>query len=189
MSKFGQYLILLFLLGLASCKSNLPRADQVLVIREMGALATTEYIVSRIVKASDDKTWYKIGDRKILLSVEAHLKAGIDLTQLTEEDIKIDGKNIMINLPPPAVLSLELPPEKIRLEYEETGILRSGFNQEERLELLAQAEKQIAVAIPETGILQTSRIHTREWITQFCRQLGFEHVIIQYTDQPKSELP
>ncbi len=188
MSKFGQYLTGLLLLLLAGCSSSIPREEKVLAIKEMGALATTEYTVTKIVKASDNQTWYKVGDRKILLSVEANLKAGIDLTQLSEDDITTSGNSIQIKLPPPKILSLQLPPEKIRMEYEEVGLLRSEFSQQERMDLLAQAEKQIEAAIPETGILETSRTHTREWITRFCQQLGYEDIKIEFTDQPASIL-
>ncbi len=184
MSKFGQYLTGLLLLLLAGCRSAVPPEQKVLAIKEMGALATTEYTVTKIVKANDNQTWYKVGDRKILLSVEATLKAGIDLTQLEANDISSTGNSIRIKLPPPKIISVQLLPEKIKLEYEEVGLLRSGFNQEERMALLAQAEKQIEAAIPETGILETSRIHTRDWITRFCRQLGYEEVHIVFTDQP-----
>ena len=188
MSKFVQYLNGLLLLLLAGCGSSIPKEDKVLAIKEMGALATTEYTVTKIVKASDNQTWYKIGDRKILLSVEASLKAGIDLTQLSKDDITSTGKSIRIKLPPPKLLSVQLPPEKIRLEYEEVGLLRSEFSQEEKTALLAQAEKQIEAAIPETGILETARTHTRDWITRFCQQLGYEEINIEFTDQPTSIL-
>jgi hypothetical protein len=187
MSKIGQYLTGLFLLLVAGCKQSPTPAEKVLAIREMGALATTEYTVTKIVKAEDNKTWYKIGDRKILMSIEARIKAGIDLTQLKQEDISINGKSIRLKLPPPSILSVQLPPDKIKLEYQEIGLLRMDFDQAERMQLLEQAERQVQAAIPETGILETTRIHTSNWIQQFCRQLGFEEIHIEFTNQtPKT---
>jgi hypothetical protein len=91
LKKMQYWLILLFTLTL-SCKSGLPDKQQVLTIREMGSLATTEYTITKLVKASDDKTWYKIGDRKILISCRATIKAGVDLSKLTANDIDINGK-------------------------------------------------------------------------------------------------
>lgn len=79
--------------------------------------------------------------------------------------------------------SIEIQPDKIKVEYEEVGLLRTGFDQAERNALLAQAEKQIEAALPETGILETTRKHTRQWVEQFCRQLGFEEVGIEFIDQ------
>ena len=50
----------------------------ILAIQETGKLATAEYTLTKIIRASDDQTWYKVGDRKILMGCEAHLKAGVD---------------------------------------------------------------------------------------------------------------
>lgn len=183
MSKFGQYIAGLFVLTLVCCRPSAPPVERVLAIREMGALATTQYSISKIVKANDNQTWYKVGDRKILMSVDATVKAGIDLSQLKKEDIQINGKSIRISLPPPQILSLQIPPEKIKLEYEEVGLLRSGFDQSERTRLLEQAERQIEAAVPETGIIETTRKHTQNWVRQFCRQLGYEEIVIDFADQ------
>lgn len=37
--------------------------------------------IAKIIKASDDKTRYKIGDRKIIMTCKASLTAGIDLVR------------------------------------------------------------------------------------------------------------
>lgn len=189
MCKIVQYLLTCCLIILSACKSKDKDLEKVLSIREMGALATTQYTMTKMVKASDDKTWYKLGDRKILISVEATVKAGIDLTALKKEDIQINGSAIRLLLPPPQVLTTNISPEKIKLEYEEVGPLRSEFAAADRMQLLQQAERQIRDAIPETGMLETNRRHTREWITRFCLQLGFEEVEVDFTDlTPKSKL-
>ena len=64
--------------------------QQVLGLQTMSDLATAEYVVTKIIKANDNKTWYKVGNRKILMSCKASLVAGIDLSKLTEKDIHID---------------------------------------------------------------------------------------------------
>ncbi|KYP12986.1 DUF4230 domain-containing protein [Flavihumibacter sp. CACIAM 22H1] len=186
MSKIRQYPGVVFLLLWVACRPSPAPAEKVLAIREMGALATTEYTVTKIVKAEDNKTWYKLGDRKILMSIEATIKAGIDLKKIKNEDVQIKGKAIRILLPAPEIILIQLPPDKIKLEYEELGLLRSSFDQAERMQLLEQAEKQVEAALPETGILENTRKHTRDWIQQFCRQLGFEEVTIEFNDQQQA---
>ncbi|ULQ54651.1 DUF4230 domain-containing protein [Flavihumibacter fluvii] len=170
---------LLLILGI-SCQNRQERIQQVLTIREMGELATTEYSITKIVKASDDQTWYKIGDRKILISVEATLKAGIDLQAVKAEDISIDGKKITLVLPPPKLISLTIPPDKIKVAYEEVGMLRTGFDNAERDALLAQAEKQIYNAAASTGIFTTTEINTRQYLTAFLEKLGYEQIMISF---------
>src|SRR5690606_5451323 len=92
--------IFLLILGvsLSQCdaKKEPSRMAEVLGLQKMSDLATAEYVVTKIIKSNDNKTWYKIGDRKILMTCKASLVAGIDLSELTENDISIDGENITI---------------------------------------------------------------------------------------------
>lgn len=188
MGKIRHYAYSVFLVLLISCAVREEPADRVLSIREMGNLATTEYTVTKIVKANDNKTWYKPGDRKILISVEAVLKSGIDFSGVKKEDITIEGKNISLRLPPPKLISINIPPEKIRVEFEEVGIFRTGFDNAERDALLAQAEQQIRNSIEEIGILRTTENNTRQFLTRFLQQSGFEQISIRFDkDSPAKQ--
>lgn len=180
MGKITHYGYLLLLILGVSCQNRQERVKQVLAIREMGELATTEYSITKIVKANDNQTWYKIGDRKILISVEATLKAGIDLQLIQAEDVSIDGNKISIILPGPKLISMQIPPDKIKVAYEEVGLLRTGFDNAERDALLAQAEKQISAAIAETGIFTTTEQNTRQVLTAFLQKLGYEQISISF---------
>jgi hypothetical protein len=180
MGKIKHYGYGLLLILLLSCQTKKDRIARVLAIREMGDLATTEYTLTKIVKANDNQTWYKIGDRKILMSVEATLKAGIDLKAIGEDDVEIDGKSIRLTLPEPKLISLNIPPDKINLAYQEVGVLRTEFDNAERDALLAQGEKQIRNAVPETGIFETTKAHTTQFLTALLQQLGYEDIQIKF---------
>ena len=109
--------LFIMLVFMISCKSSKEDINEVLALREMSELATVEYVVTKIIRASDDQTWYKIGDRKILMSCEATVKAGIDFSKIREEDIRIDGKQISLQLPRAHVISMNIKPEDVRVEY------------------------------------------------------------------------
>jgi Protein of unknown function (DUF4230) len=169
----------LFLFVLFACNSPAKQKQQVLSLKELSDLAVTEITVTKIIKASDEPVWYKVGDRKILISCEATIKAGIDLSQLTEDDISIKGKSITITLPKPKIISLNLPPGKIKVEYEETGMFRSSFSTAERDALVAQGEQQIRKSAAELGVLETANDHATLFITGFLKRLGYTTVTIQ----------
>jgi hypothetical protein len=184
MGKIKHYGYTLLLALAVSCQSRQERVQQVLAITEMGELATTEYNITKIVKANDNQTWYKVGDRKILISVEATIKAGIDLQSVRPQDVIIDGKKISLQLPEPRLISMTIPPDKIKVAYEEVGIFRMQFNNAERDALLAQGEKQITSAIPETGIYATTEKNVRQFLTTFLEKLGYDQITISFGKQP-----
>jgi hypothetical protein len=109
----------------------------------MKELATAEYTITKIVKANDDKTRFKFGERKILISCKGIIKAGIDLSSLKEENISIDDKDITLYLPAAKIITLNIPAENIKVEHQQTGFWRDQFNNEEQNALMVQAEQQI----------------------------------------------
>src|SRR5688572_12515524 len=123
------FIIALILMLCAGCTGKKKRAaDVLLVVKETGQLVTAEYTLSKIIKADDSKTWYKIGNRKILMTCEALVKAGINLENLTEKNIEVVDDSITLLLPPPQFFSLHIPPDRIKVEYQEVDVLRDPFS-------------------------------------------------------------
>lgn len=173
----NRWFLLLFIL--LACNSPAKQKQQILSLKELSELATTEMTVTKIIKASDEAAWYKFGDRKILISCEAKLKAGIDLSQLKEEDISIHGENITLTLPKAKIISINLPPANIKVEYEETGMFRSSFSTAERDALVAQGEQQIRQSAEQLGLLKSANDNAALFVTGFLKRLGYKTVTIQ----------
>lgn len=171
---------LLLMVILCGCNNKQRQIQQVMALQEMNELATVEYIVTKIIRANDNKTWYKIGDRKILMSCKATLTAGIDLSKLSKDDIHIEGKNIEIILPHSTLVSLNIKPEDITTEYEETGVMRQSFNSEERNALAIQAENQVREGVESLGILETAETNAALFIHNFLTKLGFTKTNIRF---------
>lgn len=156
--------------------------EQVGKITSLTELGTVEYVVTKIVKANDDATWYKFGDRKILFSCKAILKAGIDLSKLEDSDIQVntEEKTITITLPNAELLSVNLKPENIKLIYEKTSITRSSFSNKERDAVLAQGEADILKSVPDMGIFDDAENNAKLFLEAFLKQAGFTNVNIEF---------
>src|SRR3989338_2482103 len=104
------YLLLVLAVAMNSCGTDDTPVShkEIFEIRTIGTLSTSEYTVSKIIKLNDPGEWYKWGDRKILISCKAKIKAGVNLNKLKAEDIKITGKKIEIQLPPAFIFALQL---------------------------------------------------------------------------------
>src|SRR4051812_9506601 len=172
--------ILILLLFLLSCgkKDSDEQKPGILTLRAMNDLATVEYTVTKVIKASDNKTWFKVGDRKILMSCEAHIKAGIDMSAINKNSFKITGKNIEVTLPQPKIISFSMPAESIKTEYKEVGVFRDKFKTQDRDALAAQAEQQIRKSVDSLGILSQAKVNTSQFVTNFLKRLGYENISI-----------
>jgi hypothetical protein len=142
---------------LFSCKGEKEKTE-VLALKEMSELATVEYIVTKIVRADDNQTWYKVGNRKILMSCEASIKA---------------GKAHMI--------SMNIKPEDVRVEYTETGFFRDDFSAAERDALLAQGERQINNSVEALGVLAAAETNASLFISNYLKTLGYDRINIRFS--------
>jgi hypothetical protein len=171
--------LLLFILTACNNKQQEEKRN-ILSLQEMSDLATVEYTVTKIIKANDNTTWFKIGDRKILMSCEAIIKAGIDMSAIAKTNFKIDGKNVDVQLPAPKVISISIPPDKIKVEFQDIDMFRDPFKAGERDQLAAQAETQIRNSIDSLGILQQAKENTTLFVSNFLKTLGYEEINVTY---------
>lgn len=183
-----QILVSICFFALFSCKQDISykqMEEQVGKITSLTELGTVEYVVTKIVKANDNATWYKFGDRKILFSCKAILKAGIDLSKLEDSDIQVntEEKTITITLPNAELLSVNLKPENIKLIYEKTSITRSSFSNKERDAVLAQGEADILKSVPDMGIFDDAENNAKLFLEAFLKQAGFTNVNIEFKKQ------
>jgi hypothetical protein len=181
-------LIMLCMYTVMGCgKSPAEQKQQVLAIREMSDLVTVEYVVTKIIKANDNRTWYKAGDRKILMSCRASLKAGIDLSAIQADHINLNKKSITLHIPPAKIISLDMPAENIVVEYQDIDLFRSPFKAGERDALAAQAEAQIRSSAEAMGMLQSAEANAKQVLTGFLTRLGYTEIVLQTAPvQPNS---
>ena len=182
----GTFFVLFLLLALPGCRERAVVEDtvqrEIEAITAMKQLSLVEYRVSKIIKADDEGAWYKIGERKILLSCTAYLKAGIDLATFGPDDVDVDwtGKRVSVTIPHATLLSLDMPASEIRQEYDHMTMLRQSFTAEERNALLRQGEKQIRDSVPSLGILEKADENARRFFESVFQKMGFESVEVSF---------
>ena len=178
--------LLLALLLLPACSRKPSLQDQLLesitMLSRTAELGTVEYTVRKAVKARDEGDWFKIGNRRILFSCSAHLKAGIRLDRIPLDKIVVneEARSVSMVLPHAAVLSINIPPEQIRLEYEDVTGFRSKFDDRERQALLKQGEREIVRDLPKLGILTEAESNAEEFFRSMLSQMGFETIQITF---------
>lgn len=168
---------------LPSCGSEekeLPKRN-VFEVRDIGVLSTTEYTIGKIVKLDDPpEEWYKYGERKILISCKAKVKAGVDLSKLKDSDIVVSGNSIEITLPPAEITTFTMDPKMVRTEMESITGFRDRFTQKDKNNFLRQGEKAIREDLKNTNILKDAERDARKYLKEFYNRMGFEEVIIKH---------
>ena len=179
------FVLLLTIFMVPGCSERVPEDTtqrEIEAISQMRELSLVEYRVRKIVKANDEGEWYKIGDRKILLSCTAYLKAGIDLSGFSAENVdinRLDG-SATVTIPHAKLLSLDMPASEIREEYDHVTMLRQSFTAEERNALLRQGEKQIRSSVPSLGILEKAEENARRFFESVFTKMGFTSVEVVF---------
>ena len=149
---------------------------------DVAELGTVEYTVTKVVKASDDKSWYKVGNRKILFDCTAYLKAGIDMSKFDGTNVQVneEKKSVVVSLPHAELLAFNMPPEKAKLVYENVSTFRSNFSAADRNHLLQLGEKNIREDVPNLGILKDAEKNASDFFKAMLGQLGFEIITVKF---------
>jgi hypothetical protein len=176
-------------LTLSSCggEDKPVKKHEIYEVRAIGVLSTSEYTVGKIIKLEDEGEWYKWGQRKILMSCKAKIKAGIDLNKLKEEDFKVDGKRIEILLPPPEIISFEMNPDQIKTEMQDISGFRADFTQVEKNRILQLGEQSIRKDLEQLNILRDAENNAIAFLTDFYKGLGYEEIKIHGTKEDKRD--
>lgn len=174
----GAVILALLAVNLAIPQKKVPPYVGVRTLKDLAELATVEYSVTKIVSYKD-VAWY--GDRKILFEAAATVKAGIDMNELTDQDIKLENDSaVTISLPAPKILLFNMKPENMREIFNESGILRSNFSNQEKDGLLSQGEKDIRAKVATMDILQRAARNARILLESWLKKTGFSQVHVVF---------
>lgn len=180
--KKSLFFLLILVLFACKTKEEVVPETEVFHLQDLGTLGTVEYTFGKIVELNDNKDWYRIGDRKILMSVRAKVKAGVDLQKLKDDDIVFNDaqRSVEILLPPAEIISFEMHPNDIKTEMTDVTGFRFEFTQEDKLKVLKLGEEAIQKEMTESQIFQDAEKNTRVFIEDFYRELGYETVIVNF---------
>lgn len=114
-----------------------------------------------------------LGDRKIAIPMNATVKAYIDLSKFSKENVKIDGKDILIELPKPAITltSTEIDHGEVKADI---AFFRSNFSDKEITEFTKKGREETIKAVPKTDIIEKAQSGAAAVIVPMLMQLGYK---------------
>lgn len=139
-------------------------------IRGIEELTTTVYTMETIVPTSAERKLgeFPIATTKLLYIARGEVRAGIDLSQLTKENVKISDRTINIKLPAPQILDSKLDLNYSRVYDYDRGFLNLGPDVAPQLQTLAQRKTlaEIINSACSRGILKTANQRAKATISQ-----------------------
>jgi hypothetical protein len=148
-------------------------------VRELDRLATvrvTESILVTRESGGENALDRLFSGEKVLLVAAGDVEAGVDLSGIGGDDVRVEGETVTIRLPEPEVLSASLDEEKTRVYDRDYSPLNLRPDDDLVEEARAEAEERIEAAARENGVLDTAETNAEESIGAFVQVLGFERV-------------
>ncbi len=179
-----------FTIAASSCKekSTTQKAEVISKLQASSKLSTVEYVVTKVISAEKKRL---LADKYFFAETKAFIKAGIDLSKITEEDVVIQGEKINITLPAVEILEFSYPPTAFKVVEEYTSsngpLDFNTISLSERDALYRAGEVDIRNSIKNLGITETAEKNTRFFFTSILRSSGFNEIYIKFKKQTSEE--
>ena len=165
--------------GAGQEKDGLPNEEELLSeISRLPMLYTVEAEVEVLVEGhgkngtAEWKTMF--GSRDIIVPVRAYLKAGIDLSKMT--DVEVKGDKVYVSLPDPVIEieSTEIPWEKV---VTSVSGLRDKFSNREKEFLTRKGRIKILEDMGNLDLIQPAQEHAEQIVSNLIRGMGYKPVL------------
>ena len=140
-------------------------------IRQLAELTTATYYQDIVIKKVKKSAFF---DDELVMITKGKVRAGYDMSNLTEQDIVIDSSIIKIKLPKVKVLDIITNPSDFDT-YVETG----KWTFEEVTEYKKEAREKLKKNAIEGGILELAERSAFEKLSSLFQAFGFKEVIIE----------
>jgi hypothetical protein len=169
---------------------TLPQVDTshliVQQIQGVSELTTTVFVMDAIVPTSSSRKFgnWVVGETKLLYLARGEVKAGLDLSNLSPEDIKINNHTVQIQLPSPQILDTKIDLNQSQVYDYDRGFLNLGPDVAPELQTEAQRQtlaKIVATACNQ-GILEQANQRAILILTQLLTTGGYQSITINTTE-------
>ncbi len=115
------------------------------------------------------------GEEVILVAV-GDVEAGVNLSELTEGDVRVEDKTVTLRMPEPEISSVALDEEQTRLYDRDQGILRLRPDETLVEEARQEAQDELVDAARQNDIRATAERNAEDTVRTFLTTLGYEEV-------------
>ena len=147
-------------------------------VRELDQLATVRWTESVPVtrQSGGDVLDRLFSGEEVLVIATGEVEAGVDLSEIGKDDVRVEGDTVTMRLPEPEILSSSLDEEKTRVYDRDFSPLNVRPDDDLVEEARLRAIEKVEETARENGILQTAEANAEDSIRAFVTTLGFREV-------------
>ena len=147
-------------------------------VRELDQLATVRWTESVPVtrQSGGDVLERLFSGEEVLVIATGEVEAGVDLSEVGKDDVRVEDDTVTMRLPEPEILSASLDEEKTRVYDRDFSPLNVRPDDDLVEEARARAIEKVEKTARENGILQTAEANAEDSIRAFVATLGFKEV-------------
>ncbi|HSI66018.1 MAG TPA: DUF4230 domain-containing protein [Planococcus sp. (in: firmicutes)] len=159
-------------------------------IQDMNELTTAEAYSKVIIERQDNAVFGReIGwdlpgtQRQLLVVIPGSIRAGIDFSEVTADDIELDEENrtATLTLPPADFLGgAEIYMDQVEV-YSYEGLFRRGADMAEAFELAEEAQRLIMEESAGQGVLERAQANAANSVRDMFRLVDYD-VDVQFED-------
>lgn len=152
-------------------------------VRGASELTTAVFAMEAVVPTSSTRTLanYEIGRTTLIYVAYGEVRAGVDLSQLTSADVRVEEDTLRVLLPAPQLLDSKIDVGRSQVYDYNRGFLGLGPDRAPDLQGQAQemALQQVMVAACREGILQEASDRAELVVEQLLSTTGFATVEVE----------
>ncbi len=150
-------------------------------IKPLSRLQTEEYFLTTVVDVSMPRGAGGVLTEKLLFIACGRVTAGVDLSKLTDDDVRTEGTKVIINLPPAEIFDTILDDESGCTRVYDRSVPplmapTEALEEQARREAL-DSFRQTAL---ENGILEKATVRAQEEVARLLLLTGYQ--TIEFTD-------
>ncbi len=137
-------------------------------IRKLSEFTTACYYEETVIRKPKGKK------KEIVLIVKGKVRAGFDLSQLSDSAVSVRGDSLFIAIPPAKVLEVIVNPSDV-----ETFVEKGSWSQQETNELVRIASQHIQDNAVKHKLLEKAEKVGRDKLKEFFKVLHYRYVKIE----------
>ncbi|MGD1950837.1 MAG: DUF4230 domain-containing protein [Leptolyngbyaceae cyanobacterium] len=160
-------------------------------VQDASELTTAIFSMEAVVPTESNRTVgnYVIGQTNLLYIAHGEVRAGIDLSAISEENIEVIGTedgptDLIVTLPAPKILDSKLDVTRSKVFDYDRGFLSLGPDRAPELQALAQQEalERIRQGACNEGILAMASERAEVTMRQLIEPMGYGNLTVQFAE-------